>query len=168
MAKAKKKPVVLITLTGGGHLFQSRLLIRSLGDAVDLAYITTTFGYHPRMGSIPEGPAFIVPQISSVTRGSMWHDVRTVAQAVLVCLFAIIRIRPTAVIGVGTGLSIPLLIAGRLLNRQAIFVESITRVSTPSKTARLCSRLHLASRIYVQWPELANHLRKAVYQGTVL
>jgi UDP-N-acetylglucosamine:LPS N-acetylglucosamine transferase len=78
------------------------------------------------------------------------------------------RRKPDLVLGVAAVISIPLLIAGRLLGRDTVFVESLTRVTTPSLTARLCHDLRLARTLYVQWPELIDKLPRATYAGKVI
>src|SRR5262249_43119774 len=75
------------------------------------------------------------------------------------------RHRPAVVLTTGAAIAFPFAWLGRLLGAEVIYVESVTRIDTPSTTLRLIRPA--ASRIYVQWPELAERVRGAYYEGTV-
>jgi beta-1,4-N-acetylglucosaminyltransferase len=61
--------------------------------------------------------------------------------------------RPSAILTTGAGLAVPFAWVGRLLGIPTVYVESFTRIHGLSLSARLISPV--ASRLYVQWPELA-------------
>jgi len=78
----------------------------------------------------------------------------------------LVRLRPRLLLTTGAGIAVPFAWAGRLLGVRAVFVESVTRIDTPSLSLRLARpALH---RIYVQWPELQRTLPDARYCGSVL
>jgi UDP-N-acetylglucosamine--N-acetylmuramyl-(pentapeptide) pyrophosphoryl-undecaprenol N-acetylglucosamine transferase len=70
-----------------------------------------------------------------------------------------IRRRPRVVVTSGAGVVAPFCILARLGGARLIYLETMARVSHPSMTARLLSRL--AERVIVQWPELAEQLPRA-------
>ncbi len=72
----------------------------------------------------------------------------------------VLRRRPRVVISSGAGVVAPFCLLARLAGARLVYVETMARVSSPSKTARLLSRF--ASRVVVQWPELAPALPRAV------
>ncbi|MUL35809.1 PssD/Cps14F family polysaccharide biosynthesis glycosyltransferase [Gloeocapsopsis dulcis] len=59
---------------------------------------------------------------------------------------------PHLVISTGAGVAVPFLILAKLLGRQTIFIESITRVKQLSLSARLA--LPFLDTLYVHWPQL--------------
>ncbi len=59
---------------------------------------------------------------------------------------------PDLVITTGAGVAVPFLILGKLWGSQTVFIESITRVSNLSLSAKLA--LPFLSVIYVHWPQL--------------
>jgi UDP-N-acetylglucosamine:LPS N-acetylglucosamine transferase len=78
-------------------------------------------------------------------------------------LFA--QYRPAVVLTTGAGIAVPYAWLGRLYGAEVIYVESVTRIHSPSTTLRLVRPV--AGRLYVQWPELAVKVRGARYEGTV-
>jgi beta-1,4-N-acetylglucosaminyltransferase len=69
------------------------------------------------------------------------------------------REKPDVVISTGAGVSVPFLCLARLQGSQTIFVESITRVTDISLSAKLVMPfLHI---IYVHWEQLQNRYLKA-------
>jgi len=65
-------------------------------------------------------------------------------------------------------MAVPLCLVGKLYGITTVFVESITRVSKPSSTGTLLTKLKLCDRFYVQWPGAAKLYRNAVFKGSVL
>jgi UDP-N-acetylglucosamine:LPS N-acetylglucosamine transferase len=165
----KDRRSVLITLPGGGHLFQAEQLIKSIGDAADFSYIITDAeSFKIDYGKMPRGTVFIVPRLATHGHNYLFRYIWSITKGFFVCCYAIIKSRADAVIGVASAVSIPLLLAGRVLNRKTVFIESITRVRNASRTCMYCSSLRLAEKIYVQWPDLEGRVPRAVYRGTVL
>jgi beta-1,4-N-acetylglucosaminyltransferase len=73
--------------------------------------------------------------------------------------------RPRAIVTTGAGVAIPFLYVGRLYGARVIFIESFSRVSEPSLTARLA--YPVAHEFFVQWPALRKHFRRARYEGQI-
>ena len=76
------------------------------------------------------------------------------------------RERPTVMLSTGAGPAVPAALVGRLFGITVIYVETITRVSSPSLTGRLM--YHLAHRFYYQWPELARFFPSGRYAGSLI
>lgn len=74
--------------------------------------------------------------------------------------------RPDAILSTGAGLAVPFFLVGRVLRRRLIYVESVTRIETISLSGRLV--YPLADRFFVQWPQAAEHRRRAEHAGSVL
>jgi beta-1,4-N-acetylglucosaminyltransferase len=63
------------------------------------------------------------------------------------------RERPAAILTTGAGVAVPFAWVGRLLGVPTIYIESVTRIDGLSLSARLIKPV--ATRMYAQWPELA-------------
>ncbi|MEX0760492.1 MAG: hypothetical protein WD100_13010 [Tistlia sp.] len=163
---AKKKALVL--LTGGGHLFQTLLLVRKMAGRFDFDYAVVGWGGPPSFEGLPPGQVYKVVSLSNFSRNSRLGDLYGLCLAFAQCVRILARSRPDLVLGVGTNNVLPLFLAAWPFRIKRVFVESITRVETPSRTARIVARLGVANRLYVQWPGLVGKLPGAAYKGSVL
>lgn len=166
MSKFDKKTKVLITLEGGGYLWEARRLIDGLGDRVEYAYVTSNNCLVPPQFAGSE--VYRLRAFSSKARPHWWQVLPRLLVATVQCCVAVLNARPDAVVGVASPTSVPLAIAVRLLGKKFIFVESITRVGHPSRTGRILERLGLVDRFYVQWPEALELYKSAIYKGDVI
>jgi beta-1,4-N-acetylglucosaminyltransferase len=83
----------------------------------------------------------------------------------LLAVAVILKERPDMVISTGAGVAVPFLILGKLLGAQALFIESITRTTSLSLSARLVLPF---AQVYVQWPQLQEKFPKTIYAGVVV
>jgi UDP-N-acetylglucosamine:LPS N-acetylglucosamine transferase len=84
----------------------------------------------------------------------------------LVLAWRVVRdLRPSVVLTTGAGVAVPFAWIGRLFGARVVYVESLTRVRTPSLSFRLIAPV--ASRAYAQWPELAARFRMR-YAGSLV
>ncbi len=74
---------------------------------------------------------------------------------------AAFRERPQVVVTTGAGSIVGFCVAARLLGAKVVFIETMARVTSPSASGRVLSRI--ATRVLVQWPELAR-----VYPGAIV
>jgi beta-1,4-N-acetylglucosaminyltransferase len=72
--------------------------------------------------------------------------------------------RPDLIISTGAGVAVPFVILGRLRGSQTIFIESVTRVTSLSLSAKLA--LPFLSALYVHWPQLQRLYPKAELIGS--
>lgn len=166
--RGQGKRKILVTLTGGGFLWEAKSLIKGLGADFDFAYVTTPDSAGISLADLPPGELHVIPHVTTLSDRAFWKKAGN-ALATSRAAFGLLRaLRPHAVVGVGTSISVPLLLWGRLLGCQTIFVESITRVSNASLTGKILANLRLCSRFYVQWPEAEKLYRGAICRGTVL
>lgn len=73
--------------------------------------------------------------------------------------------RPRVVLTTGAGLAIPFVWVARVRGAKVVYVESLTRVHGPSLACRAIRPV--AMQTYVQWPELAEELPGARFEGNV-
>lgn len=166
--QAARPPKVLVTLTGGGFLWEAKSLIKAMGPQYEFHYVTTPDSGRDIPQDLPLGELHVIAHVTTLSDRSFWKKAQNVLAACRDAFLLIRKVRPDAVIGVGTSISVPLLLWGRLFGCRTVFVESITRVSNPSLTGKILANLHLCSRLYVQWPEAEKLYRGAICRGTVL
>ena len=63
-------------------------------------------------------------------------------------------------------MAVPFAWAGRLFGVPFVYVESVTRIDSASLTYRLLAPV--ATRVYVQWPDLHDALPRSLFRGNVL
>ncbi len=159
---------VIITVAGGGFLWQSRNVAAGLAGIGDLHFLSSEPENNLDRQGFPLGVWHEVPPVTTLADRRALQKARNVARTFLRCRQIVFGVKPDAIVCVATSLAIPLCLLGRLTGARTVFVESITRVESPSVTGRLLSRFRLCDRIYVQWPEAVRLYRNAVYRGAVL
>lgn len=167
-APAMTKKRVLITLGGGGHLFQAKSLIRHLGDDFSFIYVTSANAKNADLSALPPGPLYVTPHSHTFSDRAAAKRLFAMAQAFVLAGITVIRHRPDAVIGIASSQSIPWLFWAKALGIKAIFIESITWVHALSRTGAFLKRYRLCDRFYVQWPDAADEQRGIAYRGNVL
>jgi beta-1,4-N-acetylglucosaminyltransferase len=75
------------------------------------------------------------------------------------------ELEPKLIVSTGAAMCVPFVLVARLRGVKVFYVESVTRIESPSLTCRLVRPF--AHRLYVQWPELARHVRGSIYVGSV-
>ena len=75
------------------------------------------------------------------------------------------RLRPRVIVTTGAGVAVPFCWIGRLRGARVVYVESLSRITSPSLSYRLIAPV--ATRLYCQWPEFAASVRRARYVGSV-
>jgi hypothetical protein len=150
----RAKPVALVIISGGGFTFETKCLLRQIGDDFDFVYLRTEFGGTPGEGDLPGGESHPVPSFASKTRGSARDSLRAFVLTLRATRHAVRRHRVATIIAVGCSHAVPMLLAGRLAGVPTVFIESITRVRHLSATGKLVYHLRLARLFIVQWPGL--------------
>ena len=74
-------------------------------------------------------------------------------------------VRPRAIVTTGSGVAVPFCILGRLLGIHVVFIESLTRITGLSLSARLI--YPFANDFFVQWPDLLERYPRARYEGSI-
>ena len=162
-----ERPRILVTLGGGGYGLQGTLLARLLAADADLVYVTGEFGRWPAEVGLPPGPQLVVPYFKTATAGSRWRDVWS-ALSITWRSFRFPRANgPDCVVVVAMPQGLITLAVARLTRCPTVFIESVTRVTNPSLTLRLCRRLRLARHVYVQWPALESIVAGSEFKGRV-
>jgi UDP-N-acetylglucosamine:LPS N-acetylglucosamine transferase len=146
---------LFLVCSAGGHLQQLLLLREAWSDRRRL-WITDAAA--DTRSLLRDEPTVFGDPPSSRSLRSLIRNTRRAWQLLA-------RHRPAVVLTTGAAIAFPFVWLGRLSGAEVIYVESVTRIERPSLTLRLVRPA--ASRVYVQWPELASRVRGARYEGTV-
>jgi beta-1,4-N-acetylglucosaminyltransferase len=147
-----RQPVLLVASTGG-HLLQ---LVQLKGEwPVDERRWVT----------------FDMTDAHSLLAGEqVWYahhptnrNIKNLVLNLFLAVRLIRKLRPRAIVTTGSGVAVPFCYLGRLFGVRVIFIESFSRISKPSLTARLV--YPVASTFFVQWPELQERFPRARYEG---
>lgn len=138
---------VLLAASAGGHLDLLMAVAPTVVDRRARVWVTSSTSRGEALRAA-RSDVELIPEF----RGSVVSALRNVAAAARI----IARHRPRLVVTSGAGVVVPLCLLARLTGSRLVFVETMARVTSPSRTARLMSRV--AGRILVQWPELTAEL----------
>jgi beta-1,4-N-acetylglucosaminyltransferase len=150
-----ERPVMLVA-SSGGHLLQ----LLALSDAWEgLPRIWISNDKRDARSLLAGEDAIFLSGPSSRNIPSLLRNLR-------VAVRVIAARRPGVVLTTGADIAVPFAWIGRLFGARVIYVESFTRIETVSLSCRLIAPV--ASRIYVQWPELLDRVPRARFAGTVV
>ncbi|MFQ5413513.1 MAG: hypothetical protein ACE5E6_03545 [Phycisphaerae bacterium] len=168
------KPLVLVTVGGGGWHQQGVRLVERLSTAeFRFAYVygINKFVTSTRRLTMPhDGPRYPMRCIAQTHRHAVrrFTNLARFAWSLADAFRLIRRLRPQAVIALATTMSVPLFVAARCLGIPCVFIESLTRSTRLSWTGRVVYHLRLAQRFYVQWPGLRERHRRATFAGAAV
>lgn len=78
----------------------------------------------------------------------------------------LLKERPDVLVSTGAGLCVPFFILGKLFFIKTIYIESMARIYNLSLSGKLV--YFLTDVFIVQWPQLADFYKKAVYKGQII
>jgi UDP-N-acetylglucosamine--N-acetylmuramyl-(pentapeptide) pyrophosphoryl-undecaprenol N-acetylglucosamine transferase len=137
------QPSVHLVTSSGGHIDLLRA-IRKAFDGYSRLWVVQPSLRAEAIKAEGEAVHVLPPYDRHPIRG---HFASNIAQAAKIVL----RDRPRVVVTSGAGITVPFCVFARLMGAKIIFVETMARVTGPSASGRVLSRL--ASRSLVQWPE---------------
>ena len=146
---------VLLVCSSGGHLLQL-VSLRPAWEDFSRAWVTFD---KSDARSLLRGERVIF------AHGPTNRNLPNLARNLVLAARVLRRTRPRVVMTTGAGVAVPFAWLARLTGAKVVYVESFTRIGGPSLSLRLIRPV--ASRLYVQWPELAARLRGARHVGNV-
>ena len=156
---------LLIVLGEGGHTTEMLNLVDLLGDRYEYHYVLTKEDSLSADRIRRPGPIYRLTSIRGKYTTIPSAILRTF-YAALQALPVLLRVRPDAIVTVGPAIGVPVSILGKLLGMRVIFVETGSRITTSSLTGRILYRW--ADLYFVQWPQLAEKLDRAIYAGRLI
>ncbi len=147
---------ILIPTSPGGHLKQSLILAKKLNKRNAIVFATY---YTPVARKLLSGfrSRFVTEPGLGLT--SLPRKIMLAFQALLM----MIKENPDVIITTGSDVPVSFCYIGKLMGKKIIFIESWSRVKTPSKSGKLI--YHIADLFFVQWRDLKSSYPKAVYAG---
>jgi beta-1,4-N-acetylglucosaminyltransferase len=152
---ARERVDVLLVCSTGGHLFQL-VALREAFDEFDRAWVTFDKS---------DARSLLAGERVFYAYGPTNRSIKNLLRNLALAWRLVRRTRPRTIVTTGAGVAVPFAWIGRLRGARVVYVESFTRISVPSLSCRMIAPV--ADRIYAQWPELAQSLRRARYVGNV-
>jgi beta-1,4-N-acetylglucosaminyltransferase len=146
---------LLLVCSSGGHLLQLCAL-REAWEGLDRAWVSFD---KSDVRSLLAGERVVH------AHGPTNRNLGNLLRNGILAITLIRDMRPRAVLTTGAGVAVPFAWVARLYGARVVYVESMTRIEGPSLSMRLIAPV--ASRLYVQWPELAPRVRRARFAGRV-
>lgn len=150
----RRRIKVCIVSSCGGHLTEVRQL-REVYSRFDHFYVLNDKAYLP---PDMEGKTYYIT-----------HSERDLhfATNLKESLKILRKERPDILLSTGAGPIVPFAMIGKwFFGCRVVFIETFTRINSPSVTARIMYRL--ADHFYVQWEELLNVFPRAIHRGSLL
>ena len=144
---------VLAVASIGGHWIQLLRIARPMEEHYEMVYMCT----HPKCAAIVEGKTYY--QTTDFSRSDAWKLVPTFFRQLKI----IRKEKPDAIITTGAGPGLICVLAGWLLRRKTIWIDSIANVNHLSLSGRIAALF--VSRAYTQWQHLATN--KIHYAGDI-
>jgi UDP-N-acetylglucosamine:LPS N-acetylglucosamine transferase len=155
---------ILVVLGGGGHSAELLRLVDLLGSEHDYSYMISTIDPVSEGKIRWKGPVYRVPLL--LDKHARWRRLVLAIVPSLRQLIVLLRVRPRAILSVGSNIAVPISVFGRLIDAKVIHIETGSRVHTMSATGKLM--YHVAHRFFVQWESLQENYPKAIYAGRLL
>ena len=155
MSKEREGVDLLLVCSSGGHLLQLCAL-RQAWEGLDRAWVSFDKS---------DVRSLLADERVVHAHGPTNRNVGNLLRNGILAVKLIRELRPRAVLTTGAGVAVPFAWVARLYGARVVYVESMTRIEGPSLSMRMIAPV--ASRLYVQWPELAPRVRRARFAGRV-
>lgn len=158
MAVAQRKSSradLLLVCSSGGHLLQL-VALREAWAPHDRVWVT-----------FDKSDARSLLESENVVHayGPTNRSIKNLIRNLVLAWRVVGRVRPKVMVTTGAGVAVPFAWIARLRGAKVVYVESLSRIEGPSLSYRLIAPV--ASRVYVQWPELARALPGTRFVGNV-
>ena len=137
----------------GGHWIQLLRIAQPMAEHYEMVYVST----HPKCATMVEGQKFF--QTADFSRSDAWKLIPSFFKAIK----TIRQEKPDTIITTGAAPGLVYLMAGKLLGRKTIWIDSIANVNHLSLSGRIAAIF--VSRVYTQWQHLSTE--KINYAGDI-
>ena len=153
---------IMVILGGGGHTEQMLRVVKMLDKKFKYIYIITHDDKVSEKrieieGKIYEVRKAIIPYRSKLT----WPF--SLLLNFIKSLLIFVKEKPYAIISSGPGTAILISFIGKIFGSKVIFIESWSRVTTPSSSGKIVYKF--ADLFFVQWESLKKSYPKAIFAG---
>lgn len=156
---------LLVVLGEGGHTTELLKLVDLLSDRYDYHYVISRQDNLSASRIKYPGPVYTLNRPRGKQTGKLGAIFYTILAGIQSCR-VLLRVRPAAIVSTGPAIAVPISIIGKLMDVRIIFVETGSRVRSLSLTGRIMYRW--ADLFFVQWPQLADNLPRAIYAGRLV
>jgi beta-1,4-N-acetylglucosaminyltransferase len=154
-ARHQARHDLLLVCSCGGHLLQL-VALRPVWEARDRLWVTFDKS---------DSRSLLAGESVIHAFGPTNRNIPNLLRNLRLAVTTVWRVRPRVVLTTGAGVAVPFAWLARLSGARVIYVESFTRIETPSLSLRLIRPV--ADRVYVQWPDLAARYPPARFVGDV-
>ena len=153
---------ILAVLGGGGHTTETLMLLNNLGKENEYCYVTNEGDNLSPHAILFRGPIYSISTPGGWGDGIFQFVVKSV-RSIIESLIIVHRSNSDMIVSVGKDITVPVTLAGKLLGKKIVSIESMQKVYTKS----LCGRIvyPYADMFFVQWPELRKQYKKAIFAG---
>lgn len=148
---------VLLIASSGGHIYEL-LSLRAFWGNKDRYWV-----------SFPTADAEFLLKGEDEVYWAAYPTVRNVSNLlrnIRLAVTLLTRNRPDMILTTGSGVAAPFAWCARVLGIPCVFIESITRITELSLTARLVKPF--VTKLLVQWPELTKRYSRVEYHGGIV
>lgn len=148
---------LLLIASSGGHIYEM-FCLRSFWIDKERCWV-----------SFPTSDAEYLLRDEDEVYWAAHPTVRNIPNLLRNCLLAarvLRRVRPDMILTTGSGVSAPFLWLARIAGIPTVFVESITRITGLSLTARMVRPF--VTKMIVQWPELLAKYPATEFHGRIV
>lgn len=146
---------MLLVCSTGGHLLQLFTLRHAWADATH-AWVTFDKS---------DARSLLAGEQVLYAYGPTNRNLRNLGRNLVLAWKVLRRLRPRVIVTTGAGVAVPFCWIGRLRGARVVYIESLSRITRASLSCRMIAPV--ASRVYGQWPEFAQSVRRARYVGSV-
>ena len=146
---------VLLVCSAGGHLLQLHTL-RGAWQNLSTSWVT-----HDREDS----RSLLREERVVYAHGPTTRNLPNFLRNLRLAWHTLAELRPRAIVTTGAGVAVPFAWLGRLFGARVVYIESVTRIESPSLSCRMIRPV--ASLVFVQWPELMRKVHGSRYVGNV-
>lgn len=160
MKKKHKKLKVLFVCNKGGHLSEM-LALRELFPYYDSVLLTEKLEKSLDI-DIPVKQIAAFRTVRKKTLLSFAYFFCNIFQ----CLYLWLKLKPDVIITTGANMAVIICVIGKLFSSKIVFIETGAKIYSKSLTGKLISRF--SDLIIVQWQEMLEQYKRAVYWGQIL
>jgi UDP-N-acetylglucosamine:LPS N-acetylglucosamine transferase len=142
----------------GGH-YEQLLMLRPLMDQYNSFLITEKTNY--RIEEMDHKKTYYLKQVNRTE----WAFPIYLLMNIVKSFHLFRKEKPDFVITTGVLSMIPISIIAKLYRKKLIYIESFSKISSPTLTGKFLYRF--ADQFYVQWKELLEFFPKAIYKGGI-
>jgi beta-1,4-N-acetylglucosaminyltransferase len=146
---------LLLVCSSGGHLMQLHEL-RAAWESFDRTWVTFDKS---------DARSLLRDECVVHAFGPTNRNVPNLLRNIRLAWRVIRRERPAAILTTGAGVAVPFAWVAKLHGIPTVYVESFTRIEGLSLSGRMIAPI--ATRLYGQWPELAQQTRRARFAGNL-